>query len=180
MIVYAVFITIAFLISIAVILLTSNTCQRIFTKNATDFQEVQTSATNIQLDIFSEVETTGTEVTKKGGSRSNFQEKHHPPTLLFGLHLIELITLVLLSIHCLAHCHSFGTYLKSTYLKSRQRAIEKQAKREAEENEKIEMQVQKRMKEKREAANLNPNTQLENMKTGQDRDQRRTTKGQGP
>ena len=164
-IVYAALAMIAFLISIAVIVLTSNTCQQISTRNAnaTDFQEVQMSSTNIQLDILSEVESTGTEITKQGGSCSNFQEKHHPPTLLFGLHLIELITLVLLSIHCLAHCHTFGTYLKSTYLKSRQRAIEKQTKRETEENERIEMQVQKRMKEKREAANLNPNIQLENM-----------------
>ena len=103
MIVYAVFITIAILISIAVIVLTSNTCQQISTKNATDFQEVQMTSTNIQLDILSEVEDTGTEITKQGGSCSNFQEKHNPPTLLFGLHLIELITLVF-TIHPL-----FGT-----------------------------------------------------------------------
>ena len=91
-----------------------------------------------------------------------FQEKH-PPTLLFGLHLIELVTLGLLTIHCIAHCHTFGTYLKSSYLKMRQRATEKQARKEAEENEKIELQVQKRMKEKREAAKLNPSIELENM-----------------
>ena len=65
MIVYAAFATIAFLISIAVIVLTSNTCQQISTRNATDVQEVQMSSTNIQLDILSEVESTGTEVTKQ-------------------------------------------------------------------------------------------------------------------
>ena len=43
--------------------------------------------------------------------------------------------------------------------------IEKQNKREAEENERIEMQVQKRIKEKREAVRQdpNPNIQLEKM-----------------
>ena len=45
----------------------------------------------------------------------------------------------------------------------RQRATEKQAGKEAEENEKIELQVQKRMKEKREATKLNPSIELENM-----------------
>ena len=118
------------------------------------------SSTNIQLDILSEVESTGTEVTKQG-----CQEKHHPPTFFFGLHLIELIRLILLSIHCLAHCHTFGTWAHGCYLKRRQDAIDQRQKMEAEENGRIEMEVQKRLKEKREAARQdpNPNIKLENM-----------------
>ena len=69
--IYAIGITIAFLVSITVCVFTCNTCQRISTKSATDFQEVQTSATNNQIDFFSEVETTGTEVTKNGARCPN-------------------------------------------------------------------------------------------------------------
>ena len=44
----------------------------------------------------------------------------------------------------------------------KQRALEEQARKEAEENERIEMQVQKRVKE-REGSKLNPSIELENM-----------------
>ena len=86
------------------------------------------------------METTGTEVTKNWARCQEKCELQHwkLPPLLLGLHLMELVTLGLLTIHCIAHCHTFGTYLKSSYLKMRQRATEEQARKEAEENERIE------------------------------------------
>ena len=158
--VYAAFVTIAFFISIAVIVLTSNTCQQISTRNATDVQDVQVSSTNIQLDILSEVESTGTEVSKQG-----CQEKHHPPTFIFGLHLMEVITLILLSCHCLAHSTTLATWAHGCYLKRRQDAIDQRQKMEAEGKGRIEIEVEKRLKEKREATRQDrtPNIKLENM-----------------
>ena len=44
----------------------SNTYQRISNRNSSDFQEAQTAQTNIQVDFFSEVESTGTKITKNG------------------------------------------------------------------------------------------------------------------
>ena len=73
---------------------------------------------------------------------------------------MELVTLGLLTVHCVAHCHTFVTYLKSSYLKMRQRATEEQARKEAEESEKIERQVQERMKKERESLKLNPSIEL--------------------
>ena len=135
--IYAMGIAIAFLVSITVCVLTSNTCQRISNRNTSDFQEAQISETNVQVDFFSEVETTGTKITKNGARCQGKQEPHHwkLPPLLLGLHLMELVTLGLLTIHCVAHCHTFVTYLKSSYLKMRQRATEEQPRKEAEESE---------------------------------------------
>ena len=45
----------------------------------------------------------------------------------------------------------------------RQRATEEQARKEAEESEKIEQQVQEQMKKERESLKLNPSIELENM-----------------
>ena len=58
--------TIAFVISITVCVLTSNTCQRISNRNSSDFQEAQTAQTNIQVDFFSGVESTGSKITNMG------------------------------------------------------------------------------------------------------------------
>ena len=143
------------------------------TGNASDFQEAQISETNVQVHFFSEVETTGTKIIKNGAKCQGKQEPHHwkLPPLLLGLHLMELVTLGLLTVHCVPHCHTFATYLKSSYLKLKQRATEEQARKEAEESEKIERQVQEWMKKERESLKLNPSFELENMgvKTPEDR-----------
>ena len=75
--IYAMGITIAFLVSITVCVLASNTCKRISNRNTSDFQEVQTSVTNIQVDFFSEVETMGTEISKNGARCQEKQEPQH-------------------------------------------------------------------------------------------------------
>ena len=141
---YAIGITIAFLISITVCVLTSNTCQRISNRNSSDFQEAQTAQTNIEVDFFSEVDSTGTKITKNG-ARCQREEPQHwklPPQIL-GLHLIEIIALGLLTVHCVFHCHTLAMYLKSSNLKIRQRAMEEQARITAEENARIEKKVEK-------------------------------------
>ena len=78
---------------------------------------------------------------------------------------MEVITLILLSCHCLAHCHTVATWAHGCYLKRRQDAIDQRQKMEAEGKGRIEIEVEKKLKEKREAArqNPNPNIKLENM-----------------
>ena len=137
---YAIGITIAFLISVTVSVLTSNTCQRISNRNSSDFQEAQTAQRNIQVDFFSEVESTGTKINKNGAGCQGKEPKHWKlPPLLLGLHLMEPIALRLLTVHCVFHCHTLAMYLKSSYLKMRQRA------RNAEENARIEKEVKKKL-----------------------------------
>ena len=81
---------------------------------------------------------------------------------------MELITLGLLTVHCVAHCHTFITYLKGSYQKMKQRATEELARKEAEESEKIERQVQERIAKERESLNLNPSIELKGLKSEQE------------
>ena len=80
---------------------------------------------------------------------------------------MEIIALGLLTVHCVFHCHSLAIFLKRSYLKVRQRAVEEQARLTAEENARIQKEVEKemelRMKGKEKGAKLNPDIELDNM-----------------
>ena len=82
------------------------TCQEISNWNSSDFQEAQTSQTNIMVDFFSEVEAKGSELNKKGTGcleMGGMQREQHwkLPPLVLGLHLMELIALAILTVHCI-------------------------------------------------------------------------------
>ena len=120
------------------------------------------------VDFFSEVEAKGSELSKKGAGCQGREHQHWKlPPLLLGLHLMELIALALLTVHCIFHCYTLGIYLKRSYSKMRQRTLEEQIRKTEEENARIEKEVEKevelRLKGKEQGARLNPDISLENM-----------------
>ena len=142
---YAVGMTIAFLVAVTVCVVTTGTCQEISNRNSSDFQEAQTRQTNIMVDFFSEVGAKGSELCKQGTGCQGKEHQHWKlPPLLLGLHLMELIALALLTVHCIFHCHTLGIYLKRTYSKMKQRALEDQIKKTEEEKARLEREVEKR------------------------------------
>ena len=124
------------------------------------------------VDIFSEVEAKGSELNKKGTGcleRGGMQREQHwkLPPLVLGLHLMELIALALLTVHCIFHCHTLGLYLKWSYSKMKQRALEEQIRQTEEERSRlekeVEAQVQLRLKGNEQGAKFNLDISLENM-----------------
>ena len=122
---YAVWMTVAFLISVVVCIVTTGDCQEIYNgRNVSNFQEAQTRQTFFEANFFSDVEAKGSELSKQeGGSGCQEREQKLPP-LLLGLHFLELVALGLLTMHCIFHCHTFGVYLKQAYYKRQQRQLE--------------------------------------------------------
>ena len=70
-------------------------------------------------------------------------------------------------IDCIFHCHNLGIYLKRSYSKMKQRALEEQIRQTEEERSRLEKEVQKevqlRLKGKEQCAKFNPDISLENM-----------------
>ena len=120
------------------------------------------------VDFFSQVEAKGSELSKQGTGCQGKEHQHWKlPPLLLGLHLMELIALALLTVHCIFHCHTLGIYLKQSYSKMKQRQLEEQIKKTEEEKARLEKEVEKevelRLKGKEKGARFNPYISLENM-----------------
>ena len=165
LILYAVGMTVGFMIAVVVCIATNGDCQQIHNgKNVTDFQEAQTKQTFFEANFFSQVQDKGAEMNKmedKGGCPE--WEQRLPP-LLLGLHFLELVALALLTLHSVFHCHTLGVYLKQAYQKRQQRHLELELAKAEEEKAKLKIQVDKevaaRMKEKV-GSKFNPDISLE-------------------
>ena len=79
---------------------------------------------------------------------------------------MELIALALLTRYCIFHCLALGIYLKRSYSKMKQRALEEQIRQTEEERSRfekeVEAQVQLRLKGKEQGAKFNLDISLEN------------------
>ena len=164
---YAVGMTVAFLISVVVCIVSTGDCQEIHNgRNASNFQKAQNRQTFFEANFFSDVEAKGSELSKQEGGCQEREQKL--PPLLLGLHFLELVALGLLTMHCIFHCHTLGVYLKQAYYKRQQRQLEEEIKKAEEEKAKLKQQVDKEVemrlqKEKGKGSKFNPDISLENM-----------------
>ena len=101
---YAVGMTVAFLISVVVCIVTTGDCQEIHNgRNVSNFQEAQTRQTFFEANFFSDVEDKGAELNKQEGGGGCQEREDKLPPLLLGLHFLELVALGLLTMHCICH-----------------------------------------------------------------------------
>ena len=99
---YAVGMTVAFLISVVVCIVTTGDCQEIHNgRNASNFQEAQTRQTFFEANFFSDVEAKGSELSKQEGGCGCQEREQKLPPLLLGFYFLELVALGLLTMHCI-------------------------------------------------------------------------------
>ena len=161
LIVYALGVTVGFILSVVICIATSKDCQLIRNgENLTDYQQSQAKQTFFEANIFSQVQDTGVEMTKKE-EQGRCPTQYRLPPILLGLHFLKILALALLTFHTVFHGYAI---LKKAFLKRKQEQAEAAlAKAEAERlkmKAEVDKQVAARLKKEKVEDRFNPDISL--------------------
>ena len=110
LIAYALAVTVGLVLSVVICIATSKECQLFQNgKNLMDFQQSQATQTVYEANIFSSIQETGVEMVKEGEQGRCPVTQYKMPPILWGLHLLEILALILLTFHTLVHGHAIST-----------------------------------------------------------------------
>ena len=120
-------------------------------RNSTDYQQSASSQTVYEANIFSAVNQNGVEMNKEGMQGKCPQVQARLPPIIWGLHFLEILALIMLTVHTLVHTYTIVTHLKKSWIKRKQDqeqlalalAEEQRLKMEKEINQKVQERLKK-------------------------------------
>ena len=151
---YALIVTLGLVLTIVICISTSKECNLFQDgRNSTDYQQSQASQTVYEANIFSSIHETGVEMTKEGKQGKCPITQYRMPPIIWGLHFLEILALILLTVHTLVHTHTIFTHLKKSWIKRKQEqeqlALAEKEEQRLKMEQEINQQVQARLKKEK-------------------------------
>ena len=151
---YALIVTLGLVLTIVICISTSKECNLFQDgRNSTDYQQSQASQTVYEANIFSSVHETGVEMTKEGKQGKCPATQYRMPPIIWGLHFLEILALILLTVHTLVHTYTIFTHLKKSWIKRKQEqeqlALAEKEEQRLKMEQEINQQVQARLKKEK-------------------------------
>ena len=154
---YSFIVTLGLVLTIVICISTSKECNLFQDgRNSTDYQQSASSQTVYEANIFSAVNQKGVEMNKEGMQGKCSQVQARLPPIIWGLHFLEILALIMLTVHTLVHTYTIVTHLKKSWIKRKQDqeqlalalAEEQRLKMEKEINQQVQARLKKEKVEK--------------------------------
>ena len=154
---YSFIVTLGLVLTIVICISTAKECNLSQDgRNSTDYQQSASSQTVYEANIFSAVNQNGVEMNKEGMQGKCPQVQARLPPIIWGLHFLEILALIMLTVHTLVHTYTIVTHLKKSWIKRKQDqeqlalalAEEQRLKMEKEINQKVQERLKKEKVEK--------------------------------
>ena len=151
---YALIVTLGLVLTIVICISTSKECNLFQDgRNSTDYQQSQASQTVYEANIFSSVNQNGVEMNKEGMQGKCPATQYRMPPIIWGLHFLEILALILLTVHTLVHTYTIFTHLKKSWIKRKQEqeqlALAEKEEQRLKMEQEINQQVQARLKKEK-------------------------------
>ena len=152
---YSFIVTMGLVLTIVICISTSSPCNLFQDgRNSSDYQ--QAASSQVEYNIFSAVNQKGVEMNKEGIQGDCPQAQARLPPIVWGLHFLEILALIMLTVHTMMHTYAIVTNLKKAWIKRKQDqeelalalAEEQRLKMEREINQQVQARLKKEKVEK--------------------------------